>query len=281
MRCLIPATILAAATVSAANAADVFDRHTSAWLKKGIAKGTPLTGLSLRDAARLKTLSADLSSPCVVIRTNDGNITKALVGWGFRRGKGKLVPVLLIERFVTYRQNRGDVAAASGKDVMLFAGFAFNFDIGQVVPAGQGGDVRMRNTGALEPLDKAQLFGLNGSLLPTPKKTTATGGNAISRGFAGVWKVTVDGRWNGEMRLQLGNNGKLSGKYTSSESKSTYDVTGRVASLRHHAKLAIAFDNAKQTVDAYLFTRDKSTMAGTATLGGRRFGFYAVREKRR
>ena len=281
MRILIPAACAALMLASTVDAADVFDRHTTGFLKIGIAGKKPVKSLTLREAGRLKTLSADIGSPCIVIRTNDGNLTKALVGWGFRRGKGKLIPVLLIERFVTYRQNRGDVAAAAGKDVMLFAGFNFNFDIGQVVPAGQGGDIRLTDKGALEPLGDAKVFALNGSQLPKPKKGEPGNGGVISRHFAGTWKVTVDGQWNGELQLKLENNGRLSGKYTSTKSKSTYDVTGRIAALKHHAKLTIALDNASQTIDAYLFTSDKAAMAGTARLAGRTFGFYAVREKRR
>lgn len=276
--------ILVTLSVSASTfAADAFDRHTSKWLAKGIAKQQPRKSLSLEQAGELKTIDAGIGSPCIVVKTNDGNLTKALLAWGYRRGKGnKLIPVLLIERYVTYRANRGDTAAAAGKDVMLFAGFTFNFDIGQVVPAGQGGDIRLTDKATIEPVGKAELFGLNGPQLPKSEKgDKPTAGNRVaSRDYAGTWKVTVDGRWSGEMQLSLEHNSKLRGKYTSKESKSTYDVTGRIAQLRHHVKLAIQLDNATQSIDAFLFTHDKSTMAGYATLAGRKFGFLATRVKR-
>ncbi|GAB4151556.1 MAG: hypothetical protein Tsb009_27000 [Planctomycetaceae bacterium] len=264
---------------------DVFELHTSRWLRKGIEKQKPLSQISLKEAGRLKSLSPDLSSHCLVIKTNDGNLTKALVAWGFRRGPEKLIPVLLIERYVTYRGENGNVSVATGKDVMLFAGFAFNFDIGQVVPEGQGGDVRFTEKSVIEPIGKAQLFGINGSQLPAPKKG-ATGNpldhdGVLPRDFAGIWNISVDGRWEGTMRLTVERNGRVTGTYTSKNSKSTYKVTGRVAALPHNLKLRIMLDNTTQTVDAFLYTESKSKMTGTATLAGRKFGFHATRPKKK
>jgi len=274
-------TVAAVALIcSAAHGGDVFDRHTTKWLKHAIRNRKAQESLSMSDAGRLKTLSADISSPCIVVKTDDGNLTKALVAWGFRRGEGKLVPVLLIERYVTYRSDRGDTTTAAGKDVMLFAGFSFNFDIGQVVPEGQGGDIRFTDKAAVETLADAQLFGLDGSQLPDDKPAPPGNGGVLGGDFTGTWTVTVDGRWNGEMTLALERRGKLRGKYTSAKTKSTYDVSGRIAALPHHAKLTIHLDNTQQSIDAFLFTRDKSTMAGSATLAGRKFGFYAIRENR-
>ena len=97
-------TFLVALTLGASTfAADAFDRHTSKWLQKGIDKQQPRKSLSLEQAGMLKTLDAGISNPCIVVKTNDGNVTKALLAWGYRRGKGKkLIPVLLIERYVTF-----------------------------------------------------------------------------------------------------------------------------------------------------------------------------------
>jgi len=264
-------------------AGDVFDRHTSKWLRKGIAEQEPLASLALKDAGRLTTLSADISSPCIVIQSNDGNITKALVAWGYRRSDDGLIPVLLIERFVTYRSNRGDAAAAAGENVMLFPGFRFNFDIGQVVPAEQGGDVRFNPQGELHPIGSAKLYTLNGSQLPPSQKKPDTGKHdgVHSADFAGTWNISVDGRWDGELELTADDNRTLRGQYTSAKSKSTYRVTGRIAALPHHVKLVIHLDNAQQSIDAFLFTREKSVMAGYSTLAGRQFGFLGRREKPR
>lgn len=267
---------------ASAFAADAFDQHTSEILKQAIADAKPIERLALDDANKLQPIGRNLST-CIVVRTNDGNVAKALVAWGFRRGEDKPIPVLLIERFVTYRGNRGDVTAAAGEDVMLFAGFAFNFDIGQVVPAGQGGDVRMTDESVLVPIDEAKIFGLDGSRLPAAEDDGEEDPHdhegVLPRDFAGAWRVDIDGRWRGEWLLHVNGEGQVRGTYTSDDSKSGYPISGRVASPSHRVKLTVHLENAQQTVDALLWTTDKSRMSGAATLAGREFGFVAVREQ--
>lgn len=268
-------------TASPLCAADAFDRHTSYWLRQVIDNNQPLQQLSLEDGSKLKSIAPAISSPCIVVKTDEGNYTKALIGWGFVKNPNGMVPVLLIERYVTYRSDRSDVTSAAGKDVMLFAGFSFNFDIGQVVPEGQGGDIRLAKDGTLVSLEGAELYGMDGSQLPPPaageKHDPHDHQGVLPRDFTGIWKANVDGRWTGEWELQVEDSGRVSGRYTSDETKSTYDITGRVAALPHNIKLAIQLDNAEQTIDAYLWTKDKSALAGTVTLAGRKFGFYALR----
>lgn len=266
-------------------AADVFDRHTSYWLQQVAKHQEQSEKLSMGAAMRLKGLGPFQSSPCVVIKTNDGNWTKAMVGWGFRRGPDeKPVPVLLIERYVTYRSDRDGATAANGKDIILFAGFSFNFDIGQVVPEGQGGDIRLTEKSDIEALNKAQLYGMNGSQLPAienpAKVNPADRDGVLPTDFAGTWQLNADGRWQGELVLKVENNGKSYGTYTSDDSKSQYDVSGRTSGSPHHMKLEIQLDNATQTFDAYLWTKDKSAISGTTTLANRTFGFHAARSQK-
>ncbi len=263
--------------------ADAFDRHTSYWLKQATKESKPLAELSLDRAIRLKTLAANVGNPCIVVKTNDGNWAKALVGWGFRKGKDKPVPVLLIERFVTYRGDRGDVSAASGQDIMLFAGFSFNFDIGQVVPAGQGADIEFTDKSILKPVGNAEVYGIDGSQLPAPAKDSKPDPNdhdgVLPRDFSGTWLVNVDGRWRGRWDLTVDDNRQAYGKYTSDETKSSYKIKGKIAALPHNIRLDLELANSQQKVDAYLWTKDKSTLAGTVTVAGRKFGFFAVRQK--
>ncbi len=262
------------------DAADAFDRHTSEYLQQVAAQAKPLPRLTMDAAANLKTLAPKIGSPCIVVRTNEGNWTKALLGWGFRKGPDKPIPVLVIERFVTYRSDRTNSTTASGKDIMVFAGFSFDFDIGQVVPAEYGGDIRLDEAGVLLPLPKAELFGMDGSQLP-PSEMEALDPNdhdgVLPRDFSGTWKVNVDGRWKGELELLMDDAGKATGTYRSDESKSSYEVTGRVSGAPHRLRLQVQLDNATQTFDAYLWTTDKSAMAGTANLAERTFGFKAAR----
>ena len=71
----------------------------------------------------------------------------------------------------------------------------------------------------------------------------------------------------------------MQGSYLSDESKSVYPVRGQINGLPHRMTLDIELANALQSFEAFLWTKDKSTMAGTTTLAERKFGFYATRVK--
>jgi hypothetical protein len=263
---------------------DAFDRHTTFWLREGVKNREPVAELSSGQAAGLKTLSRGIASPCVIVKTNHGHWTKALLSWGVRKGaEGKVTPVLLIERYVTYDNDRPDLALASGKNVMLFAGFQFNFEIGQVVPAGQGGDITLGDDKRLRPVDAALVYTLDGSVLPPAeqgeKYDPAAHDGVSPRDFAGIWQLNADGRWRGTCTLVVEEDGSVQGSYVSDESKSVYPVRGQVGGLPHRMTLDIELANAVQSLEAFLWTGDKSTMAGTATLAERKFGFYAARAK--
>ncbi len=260
---------------------DVFDKHTLDVLQAHGEANEPVAALDMAAAKALKPLSKTVTEPTILIRTDEGNWTKAVVSWGFRRGGEGLIPVLLIERYVTYRKDSFSTAVASGKDVMLFTGFHFNFDIGQVVPDGQGGDLTFTSDKRIEPLDTARLWGLDGSLVAETAPARPDPGDregVFPTDFAGAWIVDVDGRWKGLWNIEVADNGRITGTFTSADTQSTYDLSGRVAAPPHHARLTVAFDNAEMRIDAYLWTKDKSALAGHCSLAGQEFGFFAVRQ---
>jgi hypothetical protein len=264
-------------------AADVFERHGAALVKRLAEEGQAVKQLTMRDAAKIKPLAPTIGSPCFVARTDDGGYAKLLAAWGLKKGKGsdKPTPVLLIERFVTYRGDRLDLTSATGKDVMLFPGFGFNLDIGQVVPEGQGADIMFTEEGELVAAENSKLVVLDGSQLPPVDKTAARDPNdhegVLATDFSGNWKLNADGRWLGEMQLKVTDNGKATGSFTSDESKNAYDITGQTGSTPHNLKLDVFLANTQLSVDGYLWTKDKSQMAGTVTMTGRKFGFVATR----
>ncbi len=279
----LPCVAAGLAFAAATQAADLFDRHTTHWLKQAVGDQTGLAELSQQQAGKLKLLGAGIDQPCVIIKTDEENWAKALLTWGFRKGAEKPVPVLLIERFVTYQGERANQTAAVGKSVMLFPGFQFNFDIGQVVPDGQGGDVEFTSKGVLKPIGDARIYVLNGSQLPPP----AAGARphdpldhegVIPRDFAGTWRVSTDGRWNGTWEITVDDEGTVRGQFVSDDTQSSYPISGKTSGLPHHAHLNVTFANSTLGIEAYLWTKDKSALAGTATLAGREFGFYALRQ---
>lgn len=266
---------------SVAFAADIFDRHTLTELRVGIDKLPAVQQMSLSDVARIKPLAANLSSPCIIVKTNDGNLAKALVVWGLRKGAEQPTPVVVLERYVTFRLDRPDLTTAAGKDVMLFPGFGFNFDIGQVVPVNQGADVEFTAEGALKPVGDAILVPLTESLLapatPQSKHDLLANESVVPQDYAGTWKVDADGRWKGEWELTVDAADRVDGIFISDELQNRYEMVGQIGSSPHNLKLNITLANTQMQVDAFLWTKDKSTMAGTITLVGRKFGFVAQR----
>lgn len=262
--------------------ADAFDDHTAYWLRRGTEGATPFDTLSMRDALRLKPISPRSTSPCLVIRTGEDNWAKAIVTWGFRKGKDDRIPVVVIERYVTYRGDRENLTSAQGGNVMLFPGFGFNFDIGQVVPVGigQGEDIVALDQGDLKSAGDARLYGLDGPSIPVQERRKYPDPDAhpgvLPTDFAGRWQVYIDGRWTGRWELDVEDR-RIFGRFTSDDTQSVYEISGKILGLPHNAKLNIELANAAQTVDAFLWTRDKSAMAGTVVMADRRIGFYALR----
>lgn len=257
--------------------ADLFDKHDFSLVKQAASELSPVARISMQDASRLKPLSATISTPCLIVKTSEGNFAKMLVSWGFRKHGEERLPVLLIERFVTYRGDRPDMTAATGKDVLLFAGFEFDFDIGQVVPAKAGGDISFSAESVLEAVPPAALFTLSKSFVSTEGPSTAAGDVSSGQGFAGEWIVNADDRWNGEWSLKVDVEGRILGKFVSKESRNTYDITGNVSGLPHQARLEIFLANTQVSVEAYLWSNTQNDMAGVVTVAGRKFGFFARR----
>ena len=282
--CGVVAAVVAIICVAqSVRAIDVFDRHDAAILKQVVEAGAAVTEVTQAQVAKLKPLARDIDSTCLIVETNGGNLAKVLVSWGFRKQRQaeKPTPVLMLDRYVTYEQGRGDTSLANGTNVMIFPGFKFDFDLGQIVPEGFDADIEFTDKGALRCLDTVKIHTVNGSQLPAteaaaPVKKTA---ELISpEDFSGVWKVDGDGRWIGEWDLSVNEQGEASGKFLSAETKSSYPIVGQIGGQPHQIKLQIQFNNAIQVVEAYLWTKDKSKLAGSFSLAGKKFGISATRQ---
>lgn len=261
--------------------ADVFDRQTASAVKQFIENGDAVREFGLESSAKLKPLSSAVGSPCLLIKTDEGNYAKVLVSWGLRKSAAKPIPILLIERFVTYRQDRPDLTAANGKDVMLFPGFGFNLDIGQVVPKGQGADIEFTEDSVLKSIGEARMIPLSGNQIPmadlTKKHDPSAHEGIVPDDFSSTWKVNADGRWLGEWQLTVSEGGHAKGVFISDESRNSYELSGQIGGAPNNLKMDVFLANTQMAVDAYLWTKDKSMMAGTVSLSGRKFGFVATR----
>src|SRR5207237_1441083 len=123
---------------------------------------------------------------------------------------------------------------ARGAGVILFDGFQFDLDSGQIVPAGQGGDLELRKEdgGAmvLKAVGSSTIYTLTEAI---PRDSAASGpspGKPIPPGdFAGRYRLSAGGRWSGLIELQVGPDRRITGRFRSEPNGTSYPVTGQVS----------------------------------------------------
>lgn len=279
---LAPVMLLAAVP---ALFADSFDRYTNLVLAKaagapGVKEINQLTPSLIADG---DGVLPDHGGALVIIKTNEGRFSKLIVQSARQKIKTTAVPILLIDRFVTYREGTERTIQAQGNNVYLFGGFQFNLDLGQVVPPTLGGDLRLVVEGRkvyAEPLGKAKMY-LVTKPLPGPEaKTTAPtviGEPFEARYFNGTYKLFDDGRRSGSLTLKVTNQGDVTGEFLSDKDGRKYEVVGKVGTPRHALQFTIKYPRTKEVFQGWMFTGDGKAIAGSSRLEGREAGFYALR----
>src|SRR5262249_21878545 len=151
--------------------------------------------------------------------TNDNRYSKLLVQMARQKIGDQAVPVLLVERYVTFKDGEEQAVEASGKNLVLYHGFPLNLDLGQIVPPNLGGDLRFVAEGGkvyAEPLGKAKLYRVPKPLPGTePKKTdkVVVGDTFAPRYFNGTYKLYDDGRRSGKLTLKVEDDHTVRGVY--------------------------------------------------------------------
>jgi hypothetical protein len=265
--------------------ADAFDNYINLVLNKvpqaaGVKELKQLTpGLIVDHGQVLPNTTGAL----VVVKTNEGRWSKLLVQVARQKTESASVSILLIERFVTYREGEERAIQTEGKNVRLFDGFQFNLDIGQVVPASVGGDLRFsvaKGKLLTEPLGKARLYLLTKPLPEAaPKKSDKVeiGKTFEARFFTGTYKLYDDGRRTGTLQLKVGEKNEVAGAYYSGLDGNKYEVAGKVGPAPHAITFTIIFPRSRQTFKGFMFTGDGKAIAGYSQLQERETGFYALR----
>jgi hypothetical protein len=270
----------------AAARADVFDYYTNPVLNKVLgAEGTqefkelPQRLLFQHDRVLPKVPGAFL-----VVKTNQGRNAKLLVQVARQRiDEEHVLPMLLIERYVTFREGEERTVEAAGKNLSLFPGFRLGLDLGQVVPAELGGDLRFVVDGDktyLQALGKAKLYLVTKSLpdvVPKKGPKLVVGDAFEPRYFNGTYKLYDDGRRSGTLNLKVDEEGAVSGAYYSDKDGQKYEVRGRVGMPQHAIQFTIKFPRSEQTFQGFLFTGDGQYLTGSSRLAEREAGFYARR----
>ncbi len=266
--------------------ADAFDNYTNPVLAKvpaapGVKEVKQLTPGEIADNARVLPST---TAAFVVVKTNDGRFSKLLIQAARQKtAESASVPILLIERYVTYKEDDERAVQVEGKNVRLFGGFLFNLDIGQVVPASVGGDLRFvveQGKARVEPVGKARMYLVTKPLAEAaPKKTgkVVVGATFEPRFFNGTYKLYDDGRRTGTLHLKVDDKNKVTGAYYSGKDGRKYEVSGRVGTPPHTIQFTIVFPRTRQTFQGFMFTGDARVITGSSRLQERDTGFYAVR----
>jgi hypothetical protein len=286
-RSLLSSAICLAVLLEASPArADAFDHYVNPVLAKAVEDKAfkelkELTPDQISDHDRVLP---GLAGAFVVVRTNGGRFSKLLVRLGRQKiDAEKSVPVLLVERYLTYKEGEERTEQAKGQNLSLFAGFRLSLDLGQVVPEELGGDLRLvpeEGKVVLRPLGKARLFLVTKALAGVePKKgpKLVVGTTFQPKYFNGTYKLYDDGRRSGKLTLKVAEDGSVTGAYYSDRDGKKYEVHGKVGMPKHSIQFTIKLPRTEQTFTGWLFTGDAQALTGTSRLAEREAGFYAVR----
>jgi len=269
--------------------ADAFDWYTTPALDK-MAEG----GKSWKEVKQLTPgmivdhdrVLPKAGSAFVVVRTSGDRWAKLLVTAAKQKiDADKAVPILLIERFVTYKEGQERQVLVGGSGLSLFSGFRLSLDMGQVVPDALPADVKFVVDGDkvfAEPVGKAKMYIVtkhDESLAPKKADKFVLGDKLEPKHVAGTFKLFDDGRRGGKMTLKVDGESKVAGWYYSDRDGAKYEINGKVGPLPHQVEFTIRLPRTEQSFKGLLFTGDGKAMSGTSRLDGREAAFYAVREE--
>ena len=226
-------------------------------------------------------------SAFLVVRTNGGRYAKILV----QAAKQKIdadnaAPILSIERYVTYKEGEEQTVLTTGKSQSLYDGFRFSLDLGQVVPAALGGDLKFVVEGDkvyTEPVGKAKLYVVtkhDPAVEPKKLDKFVMGDKFEPRYFTGTFRMHDDGRRAGKLVLKVDEDNKtVSGAYYSDKDGQKYEVTGKIGSPAHAVEFVVRYPRTEQAFKGMLFTGTGKAIAGTSRMADRDAAFYATREE--
>jgi hypothetical protein len=221
----------------------------------------------------------------IVVKTNDKRWAKLLVRpAGHKISDDESKPIVIIERYVTFREGEERTVQVSGQNVRLFEDFRFSLDIGQVAPKDIAADLRVgvdKGNFFLEPIDKAEIYIVTKHLpeaVPPKTGKLVVGEKFEMHYFNGAYKLYDDGRRSGTLHLKVAENGVVSGHYFSDKDGQKYEVEGKVSNVtKNMIDFSITYPRTIQTFTGFLFTGDGRALTGSSRLDNRETGFYALR----
>jgi hypothetical protein len=268
--------------------ADSFDDYTNRHLMKVVdsKNAEKVKNLSLEDlVVNSQVLPGHRSSAFLIVRTNEGRLAKLLVQAARQKvSKDESVPILLIERFVTFLDGEDRTVIAEAKNVRLFSDFRLSLDIGQIVPTALAADLRFsaeKNKFSVEPVGKAELFLVTKHLpeaAPEKGGKVAVGAKFEPQSFNGVYKLEDDGKRGGKLHLKVGTNGTVGGFFYSDDNGAKYDVEGQVSATPiNNIQFRITYPRSTQFFTGWMFMSDGRLITGFSRINEREAGFLATR----
>jgi hypothetical protein len=265
--------------------ADTFDYYTNELLAKLAASDSavPIKELTPDLVVEHNRVLTDVKGAFVVVKTNDGRWCRLLVQASAQKIGGRTLPILLIDRYVTYKEGEERTIVAEGKNLRLFAEFQLNLDLGQIVPGSVGGDIRLvvaEEKTFVEPIGKAEIFLVKKPLAEAaPKKgdKVIVGPVFEQKYLSGTYKLYDDGRRVGKLVLAIAGDGFVDGWYYSDKDGAKYEVTGKVGEPSHSIKFKVHWPRTVQEFQGWMFTGDGRAICGVSRMQERDAGFYALR----
>jgi hypothetical protein len=284
--------VVALATMPTLVRADAFDYYINPILGK--VPDSPcakeIKQLDVADLTEVDQVIPDANAALLMVKTNDTRYAKLLVTSARRKiSEEKTLPILLIDRFVTYRPGEDQAFHAIGKNVNLFNGFRFSLDLGQVVPEEVGGDLKFTSDGAkliLEPIGKAKMYLITKPMpeaIPKKGAKLVVGEKFEARFWEGKYKLFDDGRRTGILTLNVDEQGTVRGTLVSDKDGKTYNVNGKVGKEKHAVDFTVTLPRTEQTFSGWMFTGDGKAIVGSSKMlagagqQAREMGFYALR----
>jgi len=240
--------------------------------------------LPLDDLANFDNIVPGTTGTLLVVKTVGGRNAKLLVQSARQKVEGdRQLPVLLIDRFITYKEGEEQTILTRGEGLKIYPGFRFSLDLGQVVPEEVGGDIALVKDGdvvKLKSLDRAKMAVLtryDKSLEPARPAKVTIGEPFEPKYFTGSYRIYDDGRRSGKLTLKVDEDGSVAGAYFSDRDGARYELRGRVGTPTHAISFTVNLPRTEQVFNGWLFTGDGKVMVGTSRMLNRETGFYATR----
>lgn len=281
--------LLVLALFSSTLKADEFELYVNTTLQKMVEDDTYIQKfdqLYLKDVADADFNLSGSQAGFVLVKTNEGRNAKILLQFARQKiNNEKFAPMVVIERFVTYREGQERTVLANGKNIALFNGFRFNLDLGQIVPAELNADIEFGADDKgpfLRKIGQSKLFLVkkrHPEAKPEEKANAPVVGPVFDiKYFNGNYLLQDDGRRSGKLKIEVDASGDVSGSFYSDKDGQKYDIRGKVGGPAHSIQFVIKFPRIEQTFQGFLFTGDAKAIAGTSRLIDRESGFFAIRE---